>query len=151
MNVGRCSLSELSPLEDVMPIKYKIFQDRKLIYARGIGKIAYDDLLLHFEKLAADPKYISPMKKLVDYRTSTLSTLSTKESIKVTEKKAQLIETFKNEKCAFLTKSDLDFGMTRFHEAHIDDSSIMTYSFRNIEDALAWLEVDLEENEIYLG
>ena len=78
-----------------MPIKYKIFQNRKLVYALGIGEVTYDDLLLHIEELAADPKYISPMKKLVDYRNSSLSSLSTENSIKITKKKAQLSETFK--------------------------------------------------------
>ena len=134
-----------------MPIKYKIFQNRKLVYALGIGEVTYDDLLLHIEELAADPKYISPMKKLVDYRNSSLSSLSTENSIKITKKKAQLSETFKNEHCAFVTNSDLDFGMTRFHGAHIDGSGITTNFFRNFEDALAWLEVDLDENEIDFG
>lgn len=95
--------------------------------------------------------YISPMKKLVDYRNSTLSKLSPKESIKITNIKAQLNEIFKNEKCAFLTSSDLDFGMTRFHGAHIDDSGITINVFRNYEKALSWLQVELEENEIDLG
>ncbi len=136
-----------------MPIKYRIFQDRKLVYALSVDKITYQDLILHLEELAANPEYLSPMKKLVDYRNSTLTTLSTEESIKVTKKKVQLTETFKNEKCAFVTKSDLDFGMTRFHQSHIEieDSGIMTCAFRNFEDALAWLEVDLKESEIDLG
>ena len=134
-----------------MPIKYKIFQDRDLVYALGIGEVTYEDLLLHIEELAADPKYISPMKKLVDYRNSSLSSLSTENSIKITKKKALLYETFKNEKCAFVTTSDLDFGMTRLHGAHIEDSGIMTNVFRNFEEALAWLQVVINENEINWG
>ncbi len=134
-----------------MPIKYKIFQDRKLVYVLGIGEIIFDELLLHIEELATDPKYISPMKKLVDYRNSTLSSLSTEETIKFANKKTQFIETFKNEKCAIVTKSDLNFGMTRLHFAHLHNVDIMTNVFRNIEDALSWLQIDLEENEINLG
>lgn len=137
--------------DDDMPIKYKIFPNRNLVYALGIGEVTYDDLLLHIEKLAVDPKYISPMKKIVDYRNSTLAKLSTEDSIKITKRKAQLIETFKNEKCAFVAKSDLDFGMTRLHGAHIDGLGVETNVFRNLKEALVWLGVDLEETEIDLG
>ena len=135
-----------------MPIKYKVFQDRKLVYALRIDQITFQDLLLHFKELADDPEYRPPMKKLVEYRNSTLALLSTEESIKATQKKTQLIDAFKDEKCAFITKSGLDFGMTRVHEGHIqlETAGITTNIFHNFEDALAWLEVDLRENEIYL-
>jgi hypothetical protein len=134
-----------------MPIKYKIFQDKKLVYALGVGDITYDDLVLHIEELASEPKYIPPMKKLVDYRNANLSTLSTEDSTKITKKKALLIDNFTNEKCAFVTKRDLEFGMLRFHEAQIDGSGIITNVFRNLEDALVWLQVKLDENEMDLG
>lgn len=130
-----------------MPVKYKIFESRKLVYAVGVGEVTYDDLMRHFDELAADSKYISPMKKLVDYRKSTLSSLSLEESKKITKKKVQLVEKFKNEKCAFVATSELDFGMTRFHETHIDGSSITTNVFHTIEDALSWLEVDITVDE----
>ncbi len=134
-----------------MPIKYKIFPDKKFVYALGIGEITYDDLFHHIDKLATDPDYTPPMKKLVDYRNSTLSRLSTEESIRISDRKAQLIKAFKDEKCAFVIKSNLDFGMTRFHGLHIEESGITTNVFRNMEDALEWLEVDLDENEIITG
>lgn len=38
-----------------MPLKYKIFQNRKLVYVLGIGEVSYEDLLLHIKELAADP------------------------------------------------------------------------------------------------
>lgn len=134
-----------------MPIKYIIFPDRNLVYALGIDEVTYDDLSHHIEELSTDPKYMSPMKKIVDYRNSTLSKLSTEESIKISKRKTQLIEIFKNEQCAFVAKSDLDFGMTRLHGAHIDGTGITTNVFRNLADALIWLEVNLDENEINFG
>lgn len=148
---GAGKLPKTIALGKNMPIKYKIFQNRNLVYALGIGEITYDDLLRHIEELSTDPKYVSPMKKIVDYRNSTLVKLKTEESIRITNKKNKLIETFKNEKCAFVTNSDLDFGMTRMHGTHIDSTGITTQVFRSFEDALAWLEVDLEDNEIELG
>jgi hypothetical protein len=133
-----------------MPIVYRIFQDRKLVYAVGIDKVTYEDILLHIEQLSVDQEYIPPMKKLVDYRNTTLCNLSTENSKKIAEKKAQLVEKFRNEICAFVTKDDFSYGMVRFHGAHIDDSVITTNAFRNIDDALSWLQVNLDENEMEL-
>ena len=134
-----------------MSLKYKIFKNRKLVYVVGEGKIKFDDLLDHFEGLSNDPMYIPPMKKFVDYRNSTLVKLSIDQAHQITKKKIQLKEKFKNEICAFVTKTDVDFGLSRMHGAQLESSDITTNVFRNIEDALSWLNVDLDENEIYLG
>ncbi len=134
-----------------MPIKYKIFQNRKLVYALGNGKITFDELLQHIEELAADPQYKPPMKKIVDYRNATLFGLSIEEANKFTIKKVQLVEIFNNETCAFVMNSDLDFGMSRAHEAHFENSDITTNVFRNMEEALSWLQVDLDKDEMNLG
>lgn len=134
-----------------MSIKYKIFQNRKLVYAVGEGEIKFDDLLDHYEDLSNNPKYIPPMKKLVDYRNATLVELSIDQAHQITKKKIQLKGKFKNEICAFVTKTDLDFGMSRMHGAQLESSDITTNVFRNIEDALSWLHVDLDEIEIDFG
>ena len=134
-----------------MPIKYKIFPDKKIVYALGTGEITFNDLLLHIEELAKDPNYKAPMKKIVGYRNSTLSKLTTEEANKFTNKKSQLKDIFQNEMCAFVTHADLDFGLSRVHGAHIESSNITTNVFRSIEDAFIWLGVELEEKEIKIG
>jgi len=134
-----------------MPIKYKILKNRKFVYAVGEGQISFDDLLQHVNELAEDPKYVSPMKKLVDYRNATIANLTTEEANKFTDKKAQHIDIFRNEMCAIVTDKDLDFGMSRVHGAHIESSNIDTSVFRTIKDALLWLQVDIDEIEINFG
>ena len=49
-----------------MPIKYEIIEEQKLILATGSGIVTADDVISHLDSLAAENKYIAPMKKLVD-------------------------------------------------------------------------------------
>ena len=51
-----------------MPLKYKIIESKKLIYLKGIGTVAFSELMNHIDELGQDPKYKAPMKKLVDHR-----------------------------------------------------------------------------------
>ena len=51
-----------------MPIRYRIIEDKKLVYVVGSGRITLSDLLTHMDELSHDPHYNAPMKKLVDYR-----------------------------------------------------------------------------------
>jgi len=51
-----------------MPLKYKIVESKKLIYLKGIGTVAFSELMNHIDELSQDPKYKAPMKKLVDHR-----------------------------------------------------------------------------------
>lgn len=133
-----------------MPLKYKIIESKKLIYAVGEGEINCDELIRHFDELSEDPKYTSPMKKLVDYRNATIANLTREEAHTITLKKEQLKNAFKNEMCAIITHTDADFGLSRAHGAYIEKSDIEVNVFRNIHDALLWLQVDVDEKELGL-
>jgi hypothetical protein len=134
-----------------MSIKYKIFPKRKLVYAVGKGPIQFDDLMAHIDEIACNPEYTPPMKKIVDYRNATIEKLSSDQANQFTEKKSQLKSKFKDETCVLVTETDLNFGMSRMHGTHIETSNIKTNVFRNIEDALSWLQVNLDESEMELG
>ena len=90
-----------------MTIKHKIIEDLKLVYAVTDGILNFEDLMNHIEDLSKDPKYNSPMLKLVDYRNLKEYGLTTKEAEIFSIKKASLTERFLNEKCAFIVCSDL--------------------------------------------
>jgi hypothetical protein len=131
-----------------MPFNYRIFDDIKLVYVKGEGNITFDDLMHHINELASDPHYVAPMKKLVDLRVATKANLTIAEEQKFADRKSCLIEKFRDEMCAFVTASDLDFGMSRTHGAIISSTGITTNVFRNLEGALAWLDVDITGPEL---
>ncbi len=131
-----------------MPLRYKIFEDIKLAYVIGLGKVGVNDLLNNLDELSADPKYTPPMKKLIDYRFSEKLGLTSQGLTQFTNLKQKYKDRFKDERCAVLVKHDYDFGMAGVHSARIEPAEIETNVFRSIEKALSWLEVDLGKNEL---
>jgi hypothetical protein len=131
-----------------MAIEYTIIPDKKLILAKGIATVKGSDVLKHLEQLAADENYVSPMKKLVDYRNIDNILISSEEAIAIARKKKDLAVTFKNERCAFISPGDLTYGTSRVHQALIQGIDLNTEVFRNVQEALSWLEVDIDIDHI---
>jgi len=131
-----------------MPLKYKIMQNRKLVYVVGTEKVTFAELLAHLGELAQDPGYRAPMKKLIDYRNCEPLNLSTAEIETFSQKKASYANVFAGEQCAIITKVDVDFGMARMHGVHIEQKKIDTMVFRDMKPALKWLALTVSEDEL---
>ena len=127
-----------------MAIEYKIIPEKKLILAKGIGTVKGNEVLKHLEKLAEDTHYIAPMKKLVDYRNIDNILISSEEAIAIAKKKKDLAERFKNERCAFISPGDLTYGTSRVHQALIQGVDLNTEVFRNVQEAVNWLDVTID-------
>lgn len=136
----------MEPVE--MPIKYKIIEERKLVYAVGEGQINYADLLGHIDALSADKLYRGPMKKIVDYRNASAINLTAADVKLFTTQKGRLINVFKGERCAVVTNAGLSYDLARMHSAFIGEYGICANVFRNVNEALAWLPVDITEKEL---
>jgi hypothetical protein len=131
-----------------MAIEYKIIEDKNLILAKGLGTVKGNDVLIHLVELAADENYISPMKKLVDYRNIDNIMISSEEAIAIAKKKKELSARFKNERCAFISPGDLTYGTSRVHQALIQGIDLNTEVFRNVQEAIDWLEVEIDIDKI---
>ena len=129
-----------------MAIEYEIIEGKRLVVAKGSGVVTGDDVIRHLDTLAADERYVAPMKKLVDYSSIDSIKQSNKEVIIIAKKKDGLKSKFAEERCAFVSPKDLSFGIARVHQALIDNSGINTEVFRRIEEALTWLDVELDIN-----
>jgi len=129
-----------------MSIEYDIIADKKIVLAKGAGVITGIDVIRHLDALAADDRYKAPMKKLVDYRTIDSISISMKEAYAIAQKKIKLAGTFNNERCAFVSPADIAYGASRVHQALVNGAGLNTAVFRQIEDALAWLDVSLDMN-----
>jgi len=115
--------------------------------AKGSGVIDANDVIEHLDILAADNGYNAPMKKLVDYRLVENISITPEEAHKIADKKRSLTKTtFRGEKCAFISPKDVTYGTSRVHQALSGNIDASTEVFRQIEDALDWLDVTLDEN-----
>jgi len=128
-----------------MPVVYEIIESQKLVYVRLTGTVDADALKRHFRELSQDAGYISPMKKLVDCRFCDNYQISTAEEQKVACFKEGFADKFHNERCAIVAPSNLLYGSNRAFQEQSFNSAIKTMVFRNINDAAAWLQLDLSE------
>jgi len=129
-----------------MPIEYEIIESQRLIIAKGSGVITGEEILDHLETLANDYRYISPMKKLVDYRLVDNIAVSTDEQWQIADRKKDLNPKFDGEKCAFISPKDINFGQSRVHQALVEGYNLSTEVFRSVKDALSWLDVMLDDD-----
>ena len=120
---------------------------QKLILATGFGIVTAKDVISHLDSLATEKKYIAPMKKLVDYRNIESIIISPEEADIIARRKDELNNKFSNERCAFISPGDLTFGTARVHQALVESVDINTAVFRNIEEALEWLDVTQDVNQ----
>jgi hypothetical protein len=134
-----------------MPLEYKIIESKKLLYVKGVGAVSFSELMNHVDELSQDPKYKAPMKKLVDYRQVKKLDLSMDEQERFVEKKASMKELFFGEKCAIVSPTDFGFALARVHGALCEGSNRETSVFRDFNEALAWLGVELDDKELIMN
>jgi len=127
-----------------MPIEYDIIEDKQLVLAKGSGIITGNDVIIHLGELAADNRYAAPMKKLVDYRLIEDININPEEASGIALKKQSLTRIFHGERCAFVSPDDTTYGTSRVHQALSEGSDTNTKVFRQIEEALDWLDVTLD-------
>ena len=134
-----------------MPFKYEIIESKKLLYAKATGKVTFSELMNHLDEVCQDPKYKAPMKKLVDYRQIKEMDISMDEQESFAEKKASLNELFSGEKCAIVAPSNFGFALARVHAGLSESSNRYTSIFRDFNEALKWLSIELDDNELISG
>ena len=134
-----------------MPLIYKIIESKKLLYVEGVGVVSFSELMNHVDELCQDPKYKAPMKKLVDYRQIKKLDLTMDEQERFVQKKASVKEFFSEEKCAIVAPTDYGFALARVHGALSEGSNRDTSIFRDFNDALTWLDVKLDDDELISG
>jgi hypothetical protein len=127
-----------------MPIKYEILEDKRLVLVKGSGVVTGRDVIMHLDALVADDRYSAPMKKLEDYRTIESINISSEEAESIANKKKTYKSKFHEERCAFVSPKDRTYGTSRVHQALVDNSDINTEVFRQIEEALKWLDLTLD-------
>lgn len=129
-----------------MPLPYLIYPEYRLVHVRGRGVLTAEAVIQHLEALAADPHYVAPMRKLIDYRNVDMSGFDFNAVRRVAAAKEALEVRFQGERNAFIVGSDLTFGLSRQHQSLMNDTEVQVGVFRNFEDAAQWLELPVPES-----
>jgi hypothetical protein len=135
-----CKPQTATPLcaekEFVMPSSYKIDKENRLVTSTGTGVLTLADALAHQEQLLKDPDFDPSFSQLLDFTHVTDVELSSEEIHRL----ARTTVFSANSRRAFLSNSDLKFGLARmfavFRE-NMGEKGIRV--FRNLDDALDWV------------
>ena len=129
-----------------MTVEYKIIEEKKLVIVKALGTVTDKEILDYLDNLASDERYIAPMKKLVDFSLTEKVAKTYVGAVDVANRKKRHNEKFIGEKCAFVAPSDLTYGMSRMHQALMEETGGNIEVFRRIEQALEWLDVQLDKS-----
>ena len=124
-----------------MPLNHDILSDQHLVCAASTGRLAVEDLVGHVELLAADARYRSPMKVLIDLRASEPSGLGSAAYRMFAAAKVRHLPKLGGETCAIVASGDLDYGLCRLHAAHLEPLGLRVEVFRDLQAAMDWLEL----------
>ena len=127
-----------------MPIIYKIVPDRKAAYIKAIGEVTVEDILLEGAKMFAQSEWENGFSILCDYREVTEFNIDTKQVRMIVEQDMKHDPMLDKSKCAVVATDDLVYGMSRMWEILSADTRLTTEVFRDINDAINWLELDLD-------
>ena len=121
-----------------MPITYEIDPARGVVFTTFQGVVTKEDALALFESLRGDPAFQPGFKQLVDTRGTTRHDMTAADMRMVA-----LCSAFDEKACrAIVAAQDIIFGMYRMYETIRDGKSGQVRVYRNMEDALHWLELD---------
>lgn len=121
-------------------ISYTIYDPPGIIVARMRGRITLKELLQHQDELLEDPLFRNNLDKIVD--------MSLVESLDLhLEDEHQLVnykmaKGIRERRMAFIAKDDLHFGMSRMYQIVSEDVHQDVHVVRNLEEALAWLNIN---------
>ncbi len=124
-----------------MTVEYTIDKNCKLVLVTIAETVTFDELIEHLTALSQDIRYQPPMKKLVDFRKCGKYGLTKEQAEEFAGVNRELGNIFVDEKCAIVAPGDLEYGMSRVHEMYVSGSGIDIQVFRQLPEALEWLQV----------
>ena len=137
----RCALFSILEGSKNMPIDYEWDKKNSLIRTRLWGEVTDEDINAHTLKLFRDTRLTPPLLEIID--THDVDKLNiTSQSLKNIADGARVnLEKFAGHRTAIVAATDVIFGMARMYEilSDVAGSPVKIAAFRNIEDAIAWL------------
>ena len=128
-----------------MTLEYEFLEKWKLVLVKITGIVTFKEMAGHLTSLSKDPRYVPPMRKLIDLRECLNYSLTREQAEKLAALNRELIHSFKDERCAIVAPGDLAFGMSRAHEMYTSGSGLDIQVFRKLRDALEWLGISSDE------
>ena len=136
------------PAEPSENFSIRHLPDLNLVLIRIWGKLQQVEFMLDYTPLIMKtytelPGPATP-DRLFDFRDLELD-FTTTQVIEMADWSRELNKPLQPSKSAFLVSTDLMFGQIRQYEIFSQESHITRYVFRDLDEALEWLEIDPEK------
>jgi hypothetical protein len=127
-----------------MPILYRIVSDKKVAYIKASGKITVDEIMIEGARMFAETEWENGFNVLCDYREATEFEPIKEDIQRISDQDKAHEPLFDKSKCAIVATSDLVFGLSRMWEILSHNTNLTTNVFRDIREAIDWLEMDMD-------
>lgn len=127
-----------------MPVEYKIIPDQKIAYIRAWGKVTADEIMIEGARMFAESDWVNGYNILCDYREITELNIKIEDIERIVIQDKEHEPLFDQSKCAVVSTGDLIFGLSRMWETLSEDNKLERIIFRNFDDALGWLGIDID-------
>lgn len=127
-----------------MPILYRVIPDQKVAYIKASGKVNADEIMREGARMFAETDWENGFNILCDYRNITELDLRSEDINRIASRDRVHEPIFDKSKCAVVAENDLIFGLSRMWEIVSEDTSLTTMIFRDIREAIDWLEMDVD-------
>jgi hypothetical protein len=125
-----------------MPIMYHVYTEHNLIVLEHMGRIPDDEFLEFYKELYESNASIASMNHLVDLRKADSSPRSSDVLHQLADFMQSSFEGLTTgPKVAVVASKDLSFGLARMYEAFADIIPWNFIVFRDIDEALTWLDL----------
>lgn len=122
-----------------MPITFRIDKESGVVYTTINGHASTDEIIEGLRNFMNHPDFKPGLNGIADLRNSDLDTFSAD-----VQRIADLLIEYRNKigpsRTAVLVSKDVTFGMTREFQVFAGQSSVETAIFRDMEEAVRWLE-----------
>lgn len=119
-----------------MNVRYSIDQQRRLILTTAEGRVSFDDIRTHQDRLLADPDFDRSFDQLIDTTAATKFEITADEARVLAMRRVLSPESRR----AFVALAPHIFGLGRMMEAYRDGQNYAAVqAFYSMDEALKWL------------
>ncbi len=130
-----------------MPIEIQYTEDKIGVVFSAVGRVTGEEIMVAQERIF-DSEHFPHLKYwIVDRSRCTDYAVSTDEVWQIADRSNRAAERNPQMLMALVSESDLQFGVSRMYEAHIDTNGFKTMTFHDRKTAEQWIEKELARSK----
>ncbi len=133
------------PSDTGMPIEVHYTEDHIGLVLCAVGKITGQDIIDAQKKIYASAHFVKLKYWIVDRARCTEYAVTADDVARIASMDKEAAKRNPHMLVALVSHTDLQFGISRMYEAHIDENGFKAMSFRNRAAAERWIRHELRK------